>query len=109
MAIDPDVLVVSPTELKRIKGAAESEVYHIKAITGSTLEGIIGDSKSMFEYGGNLYRNVGGNVKPLVPLVNTTSNRPANPSIGEQFFDKTIGKPIWYNGTAWVDATGATV
>lgn len=24
-------------------------------------------------------------------------------------FDAVLGKPIWYSGTAWVDATGATV
>lgn len=28
---------------------------------------------------------------------------------GAQYFDTTIGKPIWSNGTNWVDATGTTV
>ena len=28
---------------------------------------------------------------------------------GTYYFDTTLGKPIWWNGTAWVDATGATV
>lgn len=28
---------------------------------------------------------------------------------GAMFFDSTLGKPIWWTGTAWVDATGATV
>lgn len=35
-----------------------------------------------------------------------TGARPASPVLGETFFDTTINKPIWYNGTNWVDATG---
>ena len=38
-----------------------------------------------------------------------TANRPASPTAGQSFFDTTIGKPIWWNGTAWKDATGITV
>lgn len=39
----------------------------------------------------------------------TTAQRP-NPSFaGQQYFDTTLGKPIWWNGTAWVDNAGATV
>lgn len=29
-------------------------------------------------------------------------------SIGYYYFDTTLGKPIWWNGDGWVDATGAT-
>lgn len=28
---------------------------------------------------------------------------------GFMFFDRTLGKPIWWNGASWVDATGASV
>lgn len=44
----------------------------------------------------------------------TTANRPtvtAN-DVGLMYLDTTLdadGKPIWYNGTAWVDATGLAV
>lgn len=44
----------------------------------------------------------------------TTANRPtvtAN-DVGLMYLDTTLdadGKPIWYNGTSWVDATGAVV
>jgi hypothetical protein len=27
--------------------------------------------------------------------------------IGKRYFDTTLGQPIWWNGSAWVDATGA--
>ncbi|MDF3904705.1 hypothetical protein [Paracoccus sp. AS002] len=39
----------------------------------------------------------------------TTAARPTNPQLGEINFDTTLGKPIWWNGAAWVDATGAGV
>lgn len=29
--------------------------------------------------------------------------------IGSTYFDTTLGKPIWYDGDFWVDATGAQV
>ena len=28
---------------------------------------------------------------------------------GQQLYDITLNKPIWWTGSAWVDATGATV
>ena len=41
----------------------------------------------------------------------TTANRPAASTVGAgaQWYDTTLGKPIWSNGTVWKDATGATV
>ena len=40
------------------------------------------------------------------PKYGTTDNRPPTTSIGDQYFDTTISKPIWYNGTNWVDSNG---
>ncbi len=37
-----------------------------------------------------------------------SSDRP-NGIEGLQYFDTTIGKPIWYTGSKWVDSTGTTV
>ncbi|MDR6555746.1 hypothetical protein J2809_000077 [Arthrobacter pascens] len=40
----------------------------------------------------------------------TTAGRPTGSiRTGSQWFDTTLRKPIWYNGTAWVDATGRKV
>lgn len=38
----------------------------------------------------------------------TTTNRPRGADLrtGRRYFDTTIGKPIWFNGTIWVDSTG---
>ena len=40
-----------------------------------------------------------------------TDSRPSNESlvVGYQHFDISLNKPIWWNGTKWVDSTGATV
>ena len=28
---------------------------------------------------------------------------------GQPYFDTTLGKPIWWSGSTWVDATGTAV
>jgi len=45
-----------------------------------------------------------------VPSSGNTASRPATfLVIGQQYFDTTLGYPIWYDGTDWVDATGTVV
>ena len=39
----------------------------------------------------------------------TTANRPSSPTNYQFYFDTDLGKPIWYNGTDWVDSTGTVV
>lgn len=36
----------------------------------------------------------------------TSSSRPKNPIIGFQYFDTTLGRPIYWNGKEWVDSEG---
>lgn len=41
-----------------------------------------------------------------------TGSRPylrSNEDVGFQFFDKTLNKPVWWNGSNWVDSTGSIV
>lgn len=38
-----------------------------------------------------------------------SSSRPSNVREGFFYFDTTLNKPIWWNGSAWVDSTGAVV
>jgi hypothetical protein len=38
-----------------------------------------------------------------------SGSRPATPALGDQFYDETLLKPVWWNGTVWKDATGTTV
>lgn len=43
-------------------------------------------------------------------LTGASTDRPTGIVVtGFQYFDTTLNKPIWWNGSAWVDATGATV
>jgi len=40
----------------------------------------------------------------------TTSQRPAvGITIGQNYFDTTLGIPIWYSGTKWVNSSGTAV
>jgi hypothetical protein len=53
-------------------------------------------------------------VAPRNPLKGNTASRPTLTAahVGAMHLDTTLGadgKPIWWTGTAWVDATGATV
>ncbi len=38
-----------------------------------------------------------------------TDARPLNPTVGTLFYDTTLGRPIWWNGTGWRDAAGGAV
>jgi hypothetical protein len=40
----------------------------------------------------------------------TTAQRPVkNLWVGRRYFDTTLGYPIWYNGSVWVNSAGSTV
>lgn len=39
----------------------------------------------------------------------TTALRPRTSVLGEFYFDTTVGKPCWWNGTAYVDAAGNVI
>jgi len=44
------------------------------------------------------------------PQFGATADRPTRGlQIGQQYYDTTLGIPIWYNGTVWKNASGTTV
>ena len=44
------------------------------------------------------------------PSAGTTVERPnTNLQVGQQYFDTTINRPIWWNGTNWINAAGTVV
>jgi hypothetical protein len=44
------------------------------------------------------------------PSAGTTALRPSTGLlVGQFYFDTSLGIPIWWNGTNWVDATGTVV
>ena len=44
--------------------------------------------------------------RKFVTLNGATTARPTSPVKGQSYFDSTLGYPVWYDGTQWVDATG---
>jgi hypothetical protein len=49
-----------------------------------------------------------------IPLSGTTASRPIDSvqiplPIGQFYYDTTLDRPIWYNGTVWKKADGTTV
>ena len=71
------------------------------------------DSKVAHLSGANNFDTVptyGTNNKPFaINDTGATTARPTGQAVGYQYFDTTLNKPIWYNGTNWVDSTGTTV
>jgi hypothetical protein len=50
------------------------------------------------------------NSATSIPSAGITAARPAQQlQVGQFYFDTTLGYPIWYDGTDWVDATGTVV
>ena len=55
----------------------------------------------------------GTNTTLQYRLSGVTASRPSTTGfpvrrVGMEYFDTTLGIPVWWNGTNWVDATGAT-
>lgn len=44
--------------------------------------------------------------RKFVTLNGVTATRPTSSVAGQFFFDTSLGKPVWYSGATWVDATG---
>lgn len=49
-------------------------------------------------------------INDYIPKSGTSENRPDGNTInipsGFEYFDTTIGKPIWWNGVNWIDVNG---
>lgn len=49
-------------------------------------------------------------VAVLTPPSGTTAARPTNRlQVGQFYFDTTINRPIWWDGTNWINAAGTVV
>ena len=64
-----------------------------------------------YVYNGKVYDFYGNIIRGLdYKKAGLTSQRPTlSLTIGQMYFDTTLKKPIWYDGTAWVDSTGTYV
>ena len=103
-------------------------LYMIEKLLGHEVQYdiLVKDIVKYIDYGDiptlNMVANLGGvfieyiKGKPVisgdmyVSKMGTTQERPANIiNKGFQYFDTTINKPIYWDGSKWIDATGATV
>lgn len=47
------------------------------------------------------------NLNVTIPNSGTSANRPTGAlQVGETYFDTTLGIPIWWNGSYWINARG---
>lgn len=61
-------------------------------------------------YGGKIYGPVDMNKNPITSRVLENGTiRPTNPAVGQEFYDRNLWKPIYWDGTKWTDSTGITV
>lgn len=88
----------------------------IKTPDGSALNlqsSIDGNNKNL-GYSGSRFLQINAvngyfdTVEVKNPVVVTGSTRESTTK-GAYMFDENLGKPIWYNGTKWIDAMGNTV
>lgn len=75
--------------------------------------GIINNVSGLIISTKDVYNNtpeVGASKNPVTSSIQgTTANRPTNIKIGHNYFDTTLNKPIWWNGSSWVDLSGTSV
>lgn len=80
----------------------ESNNLYIKSVYNSVISSDFFDIKEVDIDEGKL---------SAVPVSNLLKgvDRPGNVETGYLYFDDNLGKPIWWNGSSWTDASGATV
>lgn len=47
--------------------------------------------------------------RKYVNMNGTSAQRPTSSVIGQFYFDNTLGQPIWWDGTSFVDADGNVI
>lgn len=48
-------------------------------------------------------------VADKINIAGSSADRPTTAVLGQCYFDTGLNKPIWFNGTKWVDYTGTEV
>lgn len=85
------------------------------AVTETAFEMFDNGSTTFYSPSGDLYiyldsGDVYVNDLPITVIHSgPSSGRPAGKQVGYSYFDTTLGKPIWWKGSVWVDATGTMV
>lgn len=101
--IKREILDGNPVVIYYLPNNAGNIQYGFNSTIGFFISDI-GITKNLFRLkdSGVFYYGVSGSKY-------TSDNRPNVTEVGTMTFDSTLGKPIWWNGDAWVDATGSVV
>jgi len=87
---------------------ARSDHNHVlRTTTGPTdltIAGIV-DGEFLKRVGTTIVSAAGGSA----PLGGTTAARPVTPAQYTNYFDTTLGVPVWYVGVLWLNAAGVSV
>lgn len=93
-------------------------ILETASTSGTGTRGAIILNARQIDASGSLIRNLGTPVTGSdaatakyadVFPTGSTAARPTGPVTGQRFFDTTIGRPIWWNGTNWINAVGTIV
>lgn len=94
---DTGNVVVSTGNISVAVGNIQVDTGNVTLLTGKvTAPGVINNNNDLVNRG-------------YVTQNGITSARPVSPVNGQFYLDLTINKPIWWNGSNWIDATGTTV
>jgi len=93
----------SATSFTNVLSAFAQTFSSSTATTHNGLSGLQGGTVN--EY----YHLTASEYSQLAGTTGTTALRPTVTKIGYYYFDTTLNKPIWWNGTAWTDSTGTVV
>ena len=98
----------SGTTVIQILSPAVAEIKNtiINTPSSSYRDRFLGSYKTAF---GTLRNVIVNGVSFFADAAGAVGSRPGAPSLGLCYFNTTNGKPMWYNGTDWVDATGTVV
>lgn len=127
--VPADLLRLIGKLAQQLNGVTEGQLAaHHNAATAAPTTGtwaagdfILNSAPALGEYRGWVYVTSFIGVDQIGAKKDTTANRPTKTTLGVAndadwagylYLDTTLdadGKPIWWTGTAWVDATGATV
>lgn len=106
---ESEIKIILNNSLKNVGHVKSGDSYSGLAMSALTLQDLVTKSlaynirvsKGRLQYfDGSYYQGISLNV------TGSSMDRPKNPEVGLQYFDRTLGKPIWFGGTDWVDANG---
>jgi hypothetical protein len=76
--------------------------------TQVTVAGTSGSNMATFQAAGTFVAGVDQNGG-IYPGNSTTATRPTVTTVGTSWFDTTLGIPIWWNGSHWINASALSV